>query len=233
MQILNRLSVGIPEIVKDYARDLLFLLPKFAGKMRAKCLYALSSCAPSVENIFDELRAKNLLNLLQHREDDTQINLLIILFNVAPTLRTDQISFFLPTALNTFPHHPSDRCRSAFYTLIMRLYEITDEKSELRKTIKLTILKGLSDPNEEVRSALVNYLKQNDLIQSDVFERAQLLLGYAFCAMILEVYSLTRGTSSLYEPEVETSYLNFSTFLFMDAAKEVPQMIPANVQNNH
>ncbi|KND04346.1 uncharacterized protein SPPG_00077 [Spizellomyces punctatus DAOM BR117] len=204
--ILNRLSVGYPDIVKDYAKDLLFILPRLYGRVRAKCLYALSSSAPDIEGLFADLRAKNLQQLIQHRDDESQAHVLVILLNLAPSLRNEDVSYFLATAIETFSGHPSAKCRSAFYTLMMRLHERTDLEAKINRVLKLAILQGLTDPTEEIRGAVTSYLRQGGRMgQGDIFSRTEFLLG------------------SLYEPEVESSYLNFSTYFLIDVAKEAPQ----------
>ena len=45
----------------------LFMLPKLHGEFRSLCLEVIQSRADRVENVFSEMKSKNLLSMLTHR----------------------------------------------------------------------------------------------------------------------------------------------------------------------
>ncbi|KAI9103040.1 hypothetical protein DFS34DRAFT_576740, partial [Phlyctochytrium arcticum] len=219
--ILDRLSIGSPDIVKLYAKNLLFMLPRLYGKSRARALFSLSACASDIPDLFADLRAKNLSSLLRKRDDETQGYLLMILLGLAGKLSESEVVYLLGATINTFSEHPSEKCRAAFYALMTRLHErgeisnAMDEgeneqsntglSPETHRVIKLAILNGLNDTSDDIRDAITTYFGQEGRMgKTDVFSRTSYLL------------------QSLYEPEVETSYLNFSTFFLLEASKSSP-----------
>ncbi|KAI8820570.1 uncharacterized protein EV422DRAFT_578857 [Fimicolochytrium jonesii] len=205
IQTLASLSTGYPEIVKGSSRDLLYIFPRLSGKLRARCLYAISSCGPQIENIFEDLRAKNLKDLIAQRDEETQRLILVILYNLVPSLTVDQISYFLPTMLRTFNSSSSELCRTAYFSLLVRIYDRLEDNDNLRNKVRLAILEGLVDPLEEIRSGVGTFLNQDgQLGNKDIYQRTQLLLG-------------------MYDPQIESSFLHFVTSFLLDATKETPQ----------
>ncbi|KAJ3178568.1 hypothetical protein HDU85_005175 [Gaertneriomyces sp. JEL0708] len=207
IMILNRISVGHPRIVADYATKLLFVLPRLHGTMKARCLEALAS-VPDTPNLFGHLRGHGMLEILQHRNDQTQTYMLVILLNMASSLNEEDIAHFLPTAMRIFPSHSSEKCRTAFYTMMMKLNSAHGRKvvsADLRRNLKLGVLQGLADSSDEIRDGVIKYLiREEDLSKKDIFTRTSTILGH------------------FYDPEVEASFLGYSTNFLMEATKDSP-----------
>ncbi|KAI8906218.1 hypothetical protein DFJ77DRAFT_504568 [Powellomyces hirtus] len=205
VQTLASLSFAYGDIVAHFSRNLLFILPRLFGKIRARCLYALSSCAPDIPDLFNDLRAKGLLDLIQHRDEECQKLILVIMYNISPRLTSDQIAFFLPATVASFTGSASDQIRRAFYSLLQRLYDQIETTDALSSDVRAALLGGLGDANDEIRDGVVAYLNRNQQLGStNIFDKMKTLLGF-------------------YQPEIETSYLNFTTSFMLNAAKESPQ----------
>ncbi|KAJ3289778.1 hypothetical protein HK104_007244 [Borealophlyctis nickersoniae] len=209
--IINRISLSFPQIVKERGKELLFLLPRLFGSTKARCLEALSSWADKIPQLFEELVGKNLMGMIRQRDDECQTYLLVILFTLAPTITQPQISMFLEVAIQTFIGHSSNRCRRAFYTLILRLhskiYQMppTERDAQIEKLLRLAMMKGLADRDEEVRRGLIDYIhRETDFAKADVFRK------------------LEEAISTFYVPDVEDSFLNYTTYLMLEATKEAP-----------
>ncbi|RKO88629.1 hypothetical protein BDK51DRAFT_31484, partial [Blyttiomyces helicus] len=228
--VMNRISLSYPDILTNgadlgtakkhsdpeitkyrRAKDMLFVIPSLSSTSKSKCLEALSSVAKDVPNFFEEAKAKSLLQLLNHREEDCQTFVLLILLALAPQLTFAQIqsAFKDKDAIQKFFGHPSAKCRRAFYAVIVELYkrlsEIEEDTSHFRAIFKNAILKGLTDSDEQIRRVLIEYLhKDGDVANLDIFGRTQGILG------------------SLYAPDAEPSFLNYATYLLLEATKEAP-----------
>ncbi|XJO77166.1 hypothetical protein BDV3_001782 [Batrachochytrium dendrobatidis] len=117
--ILNRISLKYPPILTDFGQSLLFILPQLFGSTKALCLETLVSCASSIPSMFIELCARDLLGLLSHRDDECQKFTLLILIELIPDLSVDDMEYFLKTIVPTFSTHPDQKCRQAYFLLIL------------------------------------------------------------------------------------------------------------------
>ncbi|KAJ3184182.1 hypothetical protein HDU87_005028 [Geranomyces variabilis] len=205
VRILASLGIAYSDVVKDFARELLSILPQLANDVRRRCLYAICSCAPEIPDLFEELRGKGLLGLIQHNDDAARKLVLVILYNLAPKLRSDQVEVFLPTIISIFPQSTSEQCRQAFYSLLREIYDHMGENEPVGKQVRTAILGGLSDVSRDIRQGVLAYLQQhNQFANTTIFDKLRILLEF-------------------YQPQLETSYLHFTTAFLLSAAKESPQ----------
>ncbi|KAJ3051098.1 hypothetical protein HK097_007923 [Rhizophlyctis rosea] len=209
--ILNRMSVAFPRIVGLRAKELLFLLPRLIGPAKAFCLEALASRADHIEHLFEDLAAKNLLGILEYRDDDCQTYALVNLFTIASSLTWKQVSTFLETAIRTFASHPSARCRQAFYTLIIRLHAKDAQTPEggkdaaMTQLLKVALLRGLGDADEDIRRGLFEYVhRDTGFAAANVFSKMETIV------------------SAFYAPEAEESFLGYGAYFLLEATKDSP-----------
>ncbi|KAJ3037491.1 hypothetical protein HDV00_001666 [Rhizophlyctis rosea] len=179
-------ALSFPKLIGSRSKELLFVLPKLTSSAKANCLEALSSWSDNIDHLFEELSAKNLLGMLEYRNEECQTSALVILFTIASGLTWKQVSFFLDLIIQTFVNHPSKRARQAFYSLITRLHgkELQTpeaEKDEITgRLLKVGLLRGLADPDEEIRKGLFDYLHRDaGLASSDVFSKMKEILKYS------------------------------------------------------
>ncbi|KAJ3157367.1 hypothetical protein HDU89_002781 [Geranomyces variabilis] len=205
VRTLASLGIAYSDVVKDFARDLLFILPQLIADVRRRCLFAICSCAPEIPDLFDELRVKGLLGFIQHNDDAARKLVLVILYNLAPKLRSDQVEFFLPTIISVCPQSTSEQCRQAFYSLLREIYDHMGEDEPVGKQVRTAILGGLGDASAEIRQGVLAYLHEhNQFANTTIFDKLRILLDF-------------------YQPQLETSYLHFTTAFLLSAAKESPQ----------
>ncbi|KAJ3092198.1 hypothetical protein HK102_009852 [Quaeritorhiza haematococci] len=203
--IVNRISVNFPKIAVDLSKDLLFILPNLIVQIKAKCLEALASAADAIPDLFLELKGKKLLETLSYRDDECQTYTLLILVALAPTLGPKDVAYFLQTILDAFLSHPTERCRRAFFSLILKLLAnvaVTSDNS-LLDLLKMALLRGLADSDDDVRQGITEYLHKQRL-DSDIFRRLGQIMG------------------DFYMPDVEDLFLNYATYLTLELAKDAP-----------
>ncbi|KAJ3150478.1 hypothetical protein HDU86_006651 [Geranomyces michiganensis] len=205
VRILACLGIAYSVVVKDFARELLYFLPQLSGDVRRRCLFAICSCAPDIPDLFDELRMKGLLGLIQHNDDAARKLVLVILYNLAPKLRGDQVEVFLSTIISVFPQSTSQQCRQAFYSLLREIYDHMADNPSVGSQVRTAILGGLGDASPEIRQGILAYLHEHpQFANTTIFDKLRILLEF-------------------YQPQLENSYLHFTTAFLLSAAKDSPQ----------
>ncbi|KAJ3389035.1 hypothetical protein HDU92_001207 [Lobulomyces angularis] len=202
--VINKISIHFSSIVKAYAKDILYILPTLSNASKALCLEAMTSAAKDIPDLIAELRAKDLIGLLTHRDDACQTYTLNLLTQLTESMTLSDIEFFLDQILSTFYVHPSEPCRRAFYSLIIKLFKIPNVlSSSVTQLLKRATLIGLADSDEQIRNGILSFLHK-DLLRPNVFDRAKQLM------------------SDFYVPEVENSFLNYCSVMIFEDSKEAP-----------
>ncbi|KAJ3139727.1 hypothetical protein HK100_011281 [Physocladia obscura] len=116
--IVNRISVHYPKILRNQYKILLNAFPRLDLEQKGKCLEAILSWADMIPGLFTELVALDIDNILRSMDEELQTYLLGIFAVLAPSLTATQIAKFLPTTVEIFLNHPSDRYDGIRFSLL-------------------------------------------------------------------------------------------------------------------
>lgn len=143
--------------------------------------FVSSVSVENTPNLFQELKAKNMSGMISHQDEDIQTYLLVILNLLLPNLSTSDVKYFLRDAVRTFPDHISEKCRHAFYQLVIKLHSSKKVENEvdLKQLLKLSILKGQSDSDEEIRNGILSYINR-EVLANEISSRLGEVLRYFF-----------------------------------------------------
>ncbi|KAI9317523.1 hypothetical protein BX666DRAFT_1857295, partial [Dichotomocladium elegans] len=195
----ERIASNFSHRYRDVAADTAEVRKKKG--MKSRC----TAC--SSHNIFQSTLGSLLGNTVymthrvSYRNDQYQLALLGIINKIAPTLNPDQIDSLLDTLANTFTQHPTLECRARYYSFLQTVDNDLMDSSPLKNKIKVSLLKGLTDPNEYIRMNLATYLKSQFGLNDNIFERLKTVL-------------------SMYSPEVEHLYIFYAIQMMLDSTKE-------------
>ncbi|KAJ3220654.1 hypothetical protein HK099_004118, partial [Clydaea vesicula] len=172
---------------------------------KALCLEAMTSAAKDIPDLIAELRAKDLIGLLTHRDDACQTYTLNLLTQLTESMTLSDIEFFLDQILSTFYVHPSEPCRRAFYSLIIKLFKIPNVlSSSVTQLLKRATLIGLADSDEQIRNGILSFLHK-DLLRPNVFDRAKQLMSVMIFEDSKEAPSYT---SSLFDESLPNAHFD-------------------------
>ena len=131
----------------------LFMLPKLHGEFRSLCLEIVQSRADRVNNVFTEMKNKNLLGMLTHRllshvtcpdhmrramitgqvkmfclfrvrDENTQLQALRLVRRLLAQLSADDILYVMD-AVTSLVRCASVQCRGEAYDILMWIYDST------------------------------------------------------------------------------------------------------------
>ncbi|TPX35377.1 hypothetical protein SeMB42_g07198 [Synchytrium endobioticum] len=165
--------------------------------VRAKALEALVSYANEIPNMFTELKAFDILNILSRRDDECQLWALNLIMAIADQLtNAADVCYFLDVVVVVFPNHQSERCRHAYYSLLLRLH------ARFFGIVGSALVRGIADPDEVVRKMIVNYFDQK-------------LPKDTIAVRLNAVYEQ-------YSPNVEDVFLSFASSLLLLPTRITP-----------
>ncbi|ORY53674.1 hypothetical protein BCR33DRAFT_779027 [Rhizoclosmatium globosum] len=204
--IINRISVHYPRILQNQYKVLFNLYPKLDLDLKGKSLEAILSWADAIPDLFTEILGLDLEDIFLSQDEECQTYVLGILSILAPTLSHSQTAKFLGLAVDLFSIHGSDRVRAAFFSMIFKLKEspAVEHDAVLKRLVKYSLLKGLSDSDNGIRSSLLEYFNSKVFVNQTVFDRAMDLV------------------CDWYIPEVEDSFLKYSVLFLLDATRLTP-----------
>jgi DNA-dependent protein kinase catalytic subunit len=218
IKIINRISLTYPPIVNVFAKELLYIFPKLKDKGmemivfnmlgKASVLESLSSSIEEIPDLFTELRGRGLLNLIRHQEANIQTFTLLVLSNLAKqitTLSAGDVEYFLPSVVESFTAHPTERCRKAFYSLAYELSKMHVVKTSepMTKLVATALVMGMNDNDEAIRLG-ISQLVNDDLLSKNILER---------CCELMSTFHLE---------QLESSFLGFSTFSILELTSDSP-----------
>ncbi|CAG8455683.1 16904_t:CDS:10, partial [Cetraspora pellucida] len=175
------------------------LLPRL-NSLNVKKILALeviSYCAESDPDLLTNLGKSQLLALLRHRSDNEQLVALRILNGVLLQGDETLIDYFLDPLIESFRDHPNIDCRESFYAILIQLYKKTSEESNVKQKLKVSLLRGLADLDENIQQTLTVFWKDQQELSQDTFTLLRELVGY-----------------------IETLFLQYSCFLLLEGSKK-------------
>ncbi|CAG8447289.1 28742_t:CDS:10 [Dentiscutata erythropus] len=180
------------------------LLPRL-NSLNVKKILALeviSYCAESDPDLLTNLGKNQLLTLLKHRSDNEQLVALRILNGVLLQGDETLVDYFLDPLLESFKDHPNINCRESFFAILIQLYKKTSIDSKVKQKLKIGLLRGLADLDENIQQTLTEFWKEQQELSHDTFTSLKELVGSLYCS------------------EIETLFLQYSCFLLLEGPKK-------------
>lgn len=148
-----------------------------------------------------------LPQLLTHRDEDSQLLTLKILYSLLPSLTYANILSFLEPLLLTFAVHGNDKLREAYYDIVVFLYDKSYELkgSDLLREYLLrgilhpyqcliliginryfvVLVAGLTDPSKEIREKLLAFWDDPTRLDYDSITRLKQTITFASPSFIM------------------------------------------------
>nr|XP_014345420.1 PREDICTED: DNA-dependent protein kinase catalytic subunit [Latimeria chalumnae] len=214
----DKFIVCLSKIVKNFAlladrfmSVVFFLLPKLHGVLKTHCLEVVMSRAEEIPDIFLQLKSKDFIQLMNHRDDARQRVCLDIVYKIMFKLKPVEMKEFL-VAVTGFISHPSTVCRERMYEILMWIHDnYRDQESqannESREVLKLAsevLLQGLTDENPGLQLYVRNFWSDENRLPVGTLDRMLVILKAFYCN------------------KIETQYLSLATNLMLEMTSRSP-----------
>ncbi|KAI8930349.1 hypothetical protein BC831DRAFT_508515 [Entophlyctis helioformis] len=220
--ILNHITRQYPGIADGYVSELFFAL----------CIETITSVTDKTHDMFRDLRAKDLLSLLAYRDEECQTHTLSLLIDLVPVLELGDAEYFIGIVVDTFAGHSSDKCRQAYYTLVVRLVQRWKPEAVAATAAIPSSNDDDADMDEPVDNSSINQ-RVCDLVDrlgvcilrglndpSDDIRRQ--LVDYVERQFLGDI-TIWRRTEqifkAMYSPETEDSFLQYASHFLLEASK--------------
>ncbi|CAD5112585.1 DgyrCDS1798 [Dimorphilus gyrociliatus] len=203
---LYKIQLNYKSIAEKESSKVLFLLPQLFGELREFGLEIVNNSLSKIENAFEELKNKELLEILNHRDEGCQYAALKIVKGLLPNLKQEEILYFIPSLIS-FVSSTSTKCRGLMYDIFIDLYDRYHGSDELANrdiilNTKDVLLQGLLD--EDYRIAIQNFWSDERRLPTATIDRTIAMLG------------------AMYSPKTEKQYLSYSTNLLLEMTSKSP-----------
>ncbi|XP_054840598.1 DNA-dependent protein kinase catalytic subunit [Eublepharis macularius] len=208
---LNKLAKNFPPLVDRFMNTVFFLIPKLHGVMKTYCLEVVMCRAQEIASLYLQLKSKDFIQVMSHRDDERQTICLDIVYKMLPKLKPTEVRELLPTVTG-FISHPSLLCRGRMYDILMWIHDnyrdsesqADEESSEVFKLAKEVLLQGLIDENSGLQLIVRNFWGDETRLPGNTLDRMLTLL------------------SSLYSTKIETQYLSLATNFLLEMTSKSP-----------
>ncbi|XP_035175280.1 DNA-dependent protein kinase catalytic subunit [Oxyura jamaicensis] len=208
---LNKVVKNFPPLADRFMNAVFFLIPKLHGVMKTYCLEVIMCRAEEIPDLYLELKSKDFMQIMNHRDDERQRVCLDIVYKMLSKLKPLELKEFLP-GVTGFISHPSVICRRSMYDILMWIYDnYSDPESqadgdsqEIFKLAKEILLQGLIDENAELQLIVRNFWSDETRLPANILDRMLALL------------------SSLYSTKIETQYLSLITNFLLEMTSKSP-----------
>uniref|UniRef100_A0A670Y1A7 DNA-dependent protein kinase catalytic subunit n=1 Tax=Pseudonaja textilis TaxID=8673 RepID=A0A670Y1A7_PSETE len=208
---LNQITKNFPPLADRFMSFVFFLLPKLHGVMKTHCLEVVMCRAQEIPDMYLELKSKEFIQVMCHRDDERQRICLNIVYKMLPKLKPAEVLELLPSVTG-FISHPSPLCRGQMYDVLMWIYDnysdsesqADEESSQLLKVAKESLLQGLIDENSGLQLIVRNFWSDETRLPTNTLDR---------------MLSLLRG---LYSDKIETQYLSLATNFLLEMTSKSP-----------
>uniref|UniRef100_A0A8C0EK33 DNA-dependent protein kinase catalytic subunit n=1 Tax=Bubo bubo TaxID=30461 RepID=A0A8C0EK33_BUBBB len=211
IQCLNKVVKNFPPLADRFVNAVLFLIPKLHGVMKTYCLEVIMYRAEEVPDLHLQLKSKDFIQIMSHRDDERQRVCLDIVYKMLSKLRPLELKELLP-GVTGFISHPSVICRQRMYDILMWIYDnysdpesqADDDSQEILKLAKEMLLQGLIDENAELQLIVRNFWSDETRLPTNILDRMLSLLN------------------SLYSTKIETQYLSLITNFLLEMTSKSP-----------
>uniref|UniRef100_A0A663E4U0 DNA-dependent protein kinase catalytic subunit n=1 Tax=Aquila chrysaetos chrysaetos TaxID=223781 RepID=A0A663E4U0_AQUCH len=211
IQCLNKVVKNFPPLADRFMNAVFFLIPKLHGVMKTCCLEVIMCRAEEVPDLHLQLKSKDFIQIMNHRDDERQRVCLDIVYKMLSKLKPLELKELLP-GVTGFISHPSVLCRQRMYDILMWIYDnYSDPESqadgdsqEILKLAKEMLLRGLIDENAELQLIIRNFWSDETRLPTNTLDRMLSLLN------------------SLYSTKIETQYLSLITNFLLEMTSKSP-----------
>ncbi|XP_063961376.1 DNA-dependent protein kinase catalytic subunit-like [Lytechinus pictus] len=208
---LHKIHLNYPVFTDRFMNKLLFMLPSIHGQPKTECLQIITARIEHIDNAFIEMKNKNILALLTHKDEADQLTSLKLVDGMLPKLQPSELLHLLP-AVKGFVSHPSPTCRDAMYSILMWIYDNYREEDrrdgeDADKALSIakdTLLQGLSDQENYLRLRVSNFWSHETRLPKETLGR---LIAMLRC---------------MYSPSTENRYLGYATNLLLEMTSKSP-----------
>ncbi|KAI9491166.1 hypothetical protein BDB00DRAFT_874560 [Zychaea mexicana] len=204
LRCIQRIQIHDKDIAKNYLNKVLYLIPQLYGDLKIIALRIIAGASEDIPDLFKSIQSKKLLKTLTRGDDQGQILLLTTLEKIAKSLTLPQIDHAVNTISNNFVNHANSECRRLFYKFMQSVNDVVKAANDqvLGDKIKVFVLQGMVDPDNNIRNTATSYIKTSYGIQDDIYNRLKAVMG------------------DMYMPEIESQYLLYSTEMILDTTKQ-------------
>ncbi|XP_071410665.1 DNA-dependent protein kinase catalytic subunit isoform X2 [Pithys albifrons albifrons] len=211
IQCLNKVVKNFPPLADRFINAVFFLIPKLHGVMKTYCLEVIMCRAEEVPDLHLQLKSKDFIQIMNHRDDERQRVCLDIVYKMLSKLKPLELKDLLP-GVTGFISHPSVICRQRMYDILMWIYDnysdpesqADDDSQEILKVAKEVLLQGLTDENAELQLIVRNFWNDETRLPTNTVDRMLSLLN------------------SLYSAKIETQYLSLITNFLLEMTSKSP-----------
>ncbi|CAB4005561.1 DNA-dependent kinase catalytic subunit-like [Paramuricea clavata] len=209
---VHQLQVHFPPIVDRFINQILFVLPNVHGEFKTRCLEIILSRVKVIPNLFLELKTKGFMNVLNHRDEASQVACLKIILGLLNILSVADIQTLMPSVTDFFSNK-SILCRGLMFDILIWIYDAyrfdetfknEEGSEEVLVTAKDFLLQGLADENKEIRLKLRNFWSDETRLPNSTLER------------------LVQVLRAMYSPNTESQYLSYTTNLLLQLTSQSP-----------
>ncbi|XP_008051625.2 DNA-dependent protein kinase catalytic subunit [Carlito syrichta] len=207
---LNKVAKSFPPLADRFMNAVFFLLPKFHGVMKTLCLEVVLCCAEGMTDLYFQLKSKDFVQVMRHRDDERQKVCLNIIYKMMAKLKPAELRELL-SPVAEFVSHPSPACREQMYNILMWIHDNyrdpesqTDgDSQEVFKLAKDVLIQGLIDENPGLQLIIYNFWSHETRLPSNTLDRLLAL-------------------NSLYSPKIEMHFLSLATNFLLEMTSMSP-----------
>ncbi|XP_048223408.1 DNA-dependent protein kinase catalytic subunit [Perognathus longimembris pacificus] len=210
---LNKAVKGFPPLADRFLNAVFFLLPKFHGIMKTLCLEVILCRAEEITDLYFQLKSKNFVQVMRHRDDERQKVCLDIIYKMMAKLKPVELRELLNPVME-FVSHPSPMCREQMYNIVMWIYDnyrdpesqMDSDSQEILKLAKDVLIQGLIDENLGLQLIIRNFWSHETRLPSNALDRLLAL-------------------NSLYSPKIEVHFLSLATNFLLEMTRMSPDYL--------
>ncbi|XP_040828526.1 DNA-dependent protein kinase catalytic subunit [Ochotona curzoniae] len=207
---LNKVVKSFPLLADRFLNAVFYLLPKFHGVMKTLCLEVVLCRAEEIPDLYFQLKSKDFIQLMRHRDDERQKVCLDIIYKVMAKLKPVELRELL-TPVVEFVSHPSPVCREQMYNILMWIHDnyrdpeskADGDSQEVFKLAKEVLIQGLIDDSSSLQLVVRNFWSHETRLPSNTLDRLLAL-------------------NSLYSPKIEVHFLSLATNFLLEMTSLSP-----------
>ncbi|XP_069777633.1 DNA-dependent protein kinase catalytic subunit isoform X2 [Narcine bancroftii] len=202
---LSKIVKHFPPFADRFLNAVFFLLPKLYGVLKTHCLEVVMHRAEEIPDIYLQLKSKDFVQILGHRDEERQKVSLDILYKIVAKLKPVELKE-LVSSVTAFISHPSPICRERMYDTLKWIHDnyrdpesqSDPDSKEIFKIAKNVLLQGLTDENPALQLYVRNFWSHESRLPVATLQRMLAILGSLYCNKI-EMEYLSIATNVLLE----------------------------------
>ncbi|XP_016054399.1 PREDICTED: DNA-dependent protein kinase catalytic subunit [Miniopterus natalensis] len=210
---LSKVVKNFPPLADRFMSTVFYLLPKFHGVMKTLCLEVVLCRAETVADLYLQLKGKDFVQVMRHRDDERQKVCLDIIYKMMAKLKPAELRELLSPVVE-FTTHPSPVCREQMYSVLMWVHDnyrdpesqADDDSREIFKLAKDVLIQGLTDENPGLQLIIRNFWSHETRLPSNTLDRLLAL-------------------NSLYSPKIEVHFLSLATDFLLEMTSMSPDYL--------